>query len=386
MAVPTEVLAPSLLRDLETLLCDRFNADTVVAECFPISQRSAITMRVRLSGTDAPESVFVKHLHNSEYPAERIYETNVEFAEELLALQFLEQCKPSQPFRAKLIAGDARGLIVLEDLGPEGHPVMRDFDELVKLVSAPLAAMHAATRNRMDLYLQLRSEAQLGDLDSDRRRYGKPAQRMRFALGRDYLVGKSAAQSARQSAAQSHEQLREELNAAAAEIESPGEFFAFTHDDLGNARQTFEVGDQLYLLDFEYAKAGHCLIDLCKPILGKFELSLDSGAYLWTNPNFPLAFAAAYRRRWQDETGLIIDDARWDNALSCALVYHACTLVGRLMHLEPDRHLLGTVQQNINGILYRLTEVLPASYYPVLRAFIEDFLGADVASLASVET
>lgn len=378
MPLPAEVLSPELLRDLELLLCERFSADTVVAECFPISQRSAITMRARLSGTHAPETVFVKHLHNSEYPAERLYETNVEFAEELLALQFLEQCPPAQPFRAKLIAGDARGLIVLEDLGPEGHAEMRSFDELVELVSAPLALMHAATRDRMQLYLQLRTAAQLGDLDADRRRYGKPAQRMRFALGRDYLLGRSAGRSA--------EQLRAELNAAEAEIESPGEFFAFSHDDLGNARQTFEMGQRLYLLDFEYAKAGHCLIDLCKPILGKFELSLDTGAYLWTNPNFPLAFAAAYRRRWQNETGLVIDDARWTSALSSAFVYHACTLVGRLMHLEPDRRLLGTVQQNINGILFRLSEVLPDGYYPELTAFIERFLGADVASLASLQT
>src|SRR6266545_2959359 len=139
MTVPTEALSPDLLRDLERLLRDRFSADTVVAECFPISQRSAITIRARLSGTGAPESVFVKHLHHTEYPAARLYETNVEFAEELLALQFLEQCPPAQPFRAGLIAGDPRGLIVLEDLGAEGHAEMRTFDDLVELVSAPLA-------------------------------------------------------------------------------------------------------------------------------------------------------------------------------------------------------------------------------------------------------
>lgn len=380
MPSPAEVLSPELLRDLETLLRDRFGADTVVTECFPISQRAAITMRATLGGSAAPASVFVKHLHVSEYPAVRLFDSHVEFAEELLALQFLEQCTPSQPFRAKLVAGDARGLIVLEDLGPEGHAEMRRFDELVELVSAPVAMMHAATRNRMDLYWQLRAEAQLGDAESDRRRYGKPAQRRRFALGRDYLLGKSAAQSL----AQTHEQLRQELNAAEAEIESPDEFFAFIHDDLGNARQTFEMGDRLYLLDFKYAKAGHCLIDLCKPTLGKFALNLDNGVYLWSNPNFPLTFAAAYRRRWQRETGLIIDDARWDNALSSAFVYYGLTLVGRLMHLEPDRVLLGTVRQNINGILYRLDEVLPAHSYPALKAFTARFLAADAASLASL--
>src|SRR5262245_19746085 len=165
MPDPAQVLSPDLRRDLETLLRDCFGADTVIAECFPISQRAAITMRASLIGTGAPESVFVKHLHNSEYPAARIFETHVEFAEEMLALQFLEQCPSSQPFRAGLIAADARGLILLEDLGPEGHTEMRSFDELVELVSAPLALMHAATRGRMADYLRLRSAAQLGGPD-----------------------------------------------------------------------------------------------------------------------------------------------------------------------------------------------------------------------------
>ena len=52
------------------------------------------------------------------------------------------------------------------------------------------------------------------------------------------------------------------------------------------------------------------------------------------------------------------------------------------MHLEPDRRLLGTVQQNINGIFHRLTEVLPVDDYVELRRFIEHFLGTGVASMA----
>jgi len=378
MPAAAEVLSPELRHDLEALLRDRFGADTLLGECFPISQRAAITMRAGLTGTGAPASVFVKHLHHSEYPAARIFETNVEFAEEMLALQFLERCPPPEPFRAGLIAADARGLILLEDLGPEGHAEMRSFDELAELVSAPLVIMHTATRGRMDLYLRLRTAAQLGEPDADRRRYGKPAQRVRFALGRDYLLAKSERESA--------DKLQRELDAAETEIESPGEFLAFIHDDLGNARQTFEKDGRLYLLDFEYAKADHCLMDLCKPTLGKFELSLDTGVYLWTNPNFPPAFAAAYRRRFENETGVKIDDARWNHALGSAFVFHGVALIGRLMHLEPDRQLLGSVQQNINGILYRLAEVIPADNYPTLKGFIERFLRTDVASIPSLET
>src|SRR6185295_9097650 len=99
MAAPSELLSPELLRDLEQLLRDRFGADTNVQDCLPISQRAALTMRVKLNAEAAPPSVFVKHLHHSEYPASRIFEPNFEFAEELLALQFLDQCNPSETFR-----------------------------------------------------------------------------------------------------------------------------------------------------------------------------------------------------------------------------------------------------------------------------------------------
>jgi hypothetical protein len=167
-----------------------------------------------------------------------------------------------------------------------------------------------------------------------------------------------------------------ELDEARAFVtECAGPLRVFLHDDLGSARQTFEVGDELFLLDYEYARWGPAPLDLCKAMLGKFEMSLADGSYRWNVLGFGPDLAAEYRAALAEAGGPVVDDSGWDRAVALVLGFHALTLVGWLAHVEPDRRLVGTVPQNVNGILYRLHQVLPSGVLPGLASFCKRYLG-----------
>ena len=134
-------------------------------------------------------------------------------------------------------------------------------------------------------------------------------------------------------------------------------------------------GDELYLLDFEYARYAHALLDLCKPMLGKFEMEVETGLYVWSCPGFGPGLADAYRAALREMHGTTFDDDAWTPALAAALAASALALVGRLAELEPERRLAGTVAENVNGILYRLLQLLGDMPYPAARAFIARHLG-----------
>jgi len=365
----TAIQSEALKDNLQEKLRQVYGAATRVVGVRHISRRAAVSARVQLEGSGNPRFVFVKHVFPECYPARDLPNEHVEFAEELLAQRFLENCPSPQPYRPKLITFDERGFFVLEYLGDNGYAEERTFGYLIPRIALALAMQHSSTMGHEEKYDELRRESGLGAPSDDKRRYGGPAQQWRFNLGRAYLLREAGERGLASSA------FDQEIEEAAEFVACPGQHKAFIHDDLGNARQTFELNDRLYLLDYEYARYGPGLLDLCKPMLGKFELNLSNDNYFWNSADFPNDLATAYRQALLQAGVPSVSDEEWFKALASSQVFHSLTLIGRLMHLEPDRRLVGSIQQNVNGILFRLFETLPDETQPALKGFCKSFLG-----------
>jgi hypothetical protein len=359
----------ALHEGISDLLHSLWGNDTRIESYDLLSRRSASVARVRLSGPEpalAPATVVVKHVAAEDFPLAEPARSNPEFAEEQLAQRFLREIGLEGGLKPALLAWDRRGITILEDLGERNYTRPRTYEELIPLLSDALARLHAGSSDRFDTYLRMRHEAGLGEVSDDTRRYGAVAQARRFEKGRAFVLEQRP--SGRRA-------LEAEIDSVRSQIDEPGSFRAFIHDDLANARQTFEVGDSLYLLDFEYSRYSHCLLDLCKPMIGKFEINLDTNTYVWTCPNFPLELASTYRRHLDNSYGWRFSDHLWEEGLSVALIYTALTLIGRLVELEPEVLLFGSIQQNINGILFRLAGLLQSkTVHPEFQAFISRFL------------
>lgn len=337
-----------------------WGADARVEAYLPISRRAGVVARLRLANA-APATVIVKH--HGGVP-------NTEFHEELAAQRLLREIGAEKDVKPRLLGWTGHAFF-LEDLGEENFARPRTYGELLPMLAAPLARLHTAARPHLARYAALREE--LG-LREDVRRYGTPAEARRFELGCAHFADR-----ARRNALQ----LVRELDRAGALVDAPGPFTTLIHDDLGNARQTFEVGDAILLLDFEYAKSGHALRDFVKMIVGKYEDDLEHGVYTWTQPRFPRAIFDVYRSLLPQA----FDDALWREHCDAVLIYGTMLLVGRLMHLEPEVKLLGTVVQNINGLLYQLERLLgEQTPFPAVRAAIRHMLDLDSATVRELES
>lgn len=347
--------------------------ETAVTGVVSLSRRSSAVSRVSLSGgAGTPASIIVKHVPEIHFGPGLPGRENPEFAEELAAHRLLTRLGAEAGLKAALLAFDPCGITILEDLGPQGHPRQRGYDELVPMLATAYARLHGPTRGRQEEHAELRRACGLSD-GIDLRRYGSMALARRARMGRLHLLSRTPAEMAGE--------VERELDEAIALAEQPGDFLCLIHDDLGNARQTFEVGNDLYLLDFEYTRYSHALLDLCKPLIGKFEMDLHTDNYLWINPYFPIGLATTYRSLMERDHGFAVPDAAWTRAMGGCLVYAMLTMIGRLMELEPDRRLVGTIAQNVNGVLYHLHGLLESlDSTPSVRALIPRYLGLPVQS------
>lgn len=143
---------------------------------------------------------------------------------------------------------------------------------------------------------------------------------------------------------------------------------ALIHDDLANARQTFEVGAETYLLDFEYSHYAPPFYDLTKTLLGKFETNIQSGQYCWTCPNLPWSLAEQHRALLAQDYGLVLADSDWSEIMAACLIYAAMTVTGHLYMVGSQRPLRGTVPQNVDLVLARCRLVIGTlSLFPAIR-------------------
>lgn len=173
----------------------------------------------------------------------------------------------------------------------------------------------------------MRVEAGLGGPSQDRRKYGTPGVRRLFGAGVALCLGTEGL-TLRQMGA-----MAEGFDAVEAAMDDPGPYRSLIHDDLLNASQTVDIGDTLFLVDFEQAKVGHALLDFAKPMIGKFEV--DETRRVWGRqcPGFPLELPTRYREL--PEATITLPDRYWH--LGAVLIHGATQLIGRMAAWDPAR-------------------------------------------------
>jgi len=333
-----------------------------------LTRRAALVARIQLDGAPVATAI-VKHLEAPMELFADILADHPEFANELLNHRFLARAGLGGALTPELFADDPGGMLLFADLGDADAILPRGFDELIPALATALAALHGTTRSLADDYAALRMEMELGDARDDRRKYGLPG------MMRLYQAGTARCLAMEGMGFRTMAALARELEQVEQMISDPGEFRALIHDDLSNARQTFDTGDRLALLDWEQAKYGHALLDFVKPMVGKFEIELETGISAWQCPCFPIALPHDYRRQLARDYGMAFDDAEWNANLSAALIFGSLALIGRMMAWDSRRSLRGSPLQNINGISRRLAELLADNpEFPALRSFLRDYL------------
>ncbi|RWB20848.1 MAG: hypothetical protein EOQ40_13085 [Mesorhizobium sp.] len=370
------IWSASLEGALTELLVAVFGSGTRIAHRQPLSRRAACVSRLFLGRPSGnPGSVIIKHV-----PAERFVPGAVpdapEFREEQVVHRFLAGIGAESGLKPALLGFDPAGLLLLEDLGPIGNPVARSFAELVPRLARAMARLHGRTLDQETTYLELRRQAGLGPVATDGRCHGVMREAERAADGR---AGLASMVSPWETPAV-RRTLEREFDAVVALVENYPGRRALIHDDLGNARQTFEIGTETYLLDFEYSHYAPPFYELTKTLLGKFETNTETGEYLLASPKMPLALAEQHRVLMNRDYGLRLADEEWEETLAACLIYAALTLLGNLAATGHRRTLRGSVQDDINRILDRLTLVLrPFRPFAVIRSIVTRYRAAPAA-------
>jgi hypothetical protein len=338
-------------------------------EC--LANRLSHVARLRLAGAGAvPSSVIVKHLKPGDAEQGIRSAQNVYFAEELAAHRFLQRIDGERDIKPRLLAADDRGVLLMEDLGSVNQASRRPFAFLVPALAQTFARLHARSTGRQDVLAALRRDIGLPDVAEDMRHSGNPIQAKVAELGRDHLVNEARRLNG------VPEPLRAELDRAFAVFADAGAMNLFIHDDVAHSRQTFDVGSGVLILDFEHARYSHALLDICRLLLGKYEIEGTTGRSLWLNPSFPLELLHTYRRCLEDETGERVPDDAWKEMAASVMLLSVCGLIGYLILSLRERPLLATPRQNVNGLLFRLGELFGDwAPFPVMRAFIPRYLG-----------
>lgn len=97
---------------------------------------------------------------------------------------------------------------------------------------------------------------------------------------------------------------------------------------------------------------------------------------IWISANFPLILADRYRTILAREFDLRFDEDVWRSHLAAALVFGTLQVIGYAeSRVARQRHMVGSLRQNINGLLYRLATLLDGfAAYPALQSFMLRFL------------
>lgn len=346
--------------------------DVEIAAAACLSRRLSPVCRLELKGGDAPASVILKQMWPEQIAAGAPVATNPFFVAECIANQFLSEIGAEPGLKPMIYAADTRGIMLMEDLGRENYATMPTYASLCDPLARSLARLHARAQRHLDRYRALVDRSGLSAPGMDRRDCIQAVQHAEAARAVDYLT-RSAAQDGIDP-----DPLRAELAEAIALIAAPGPFETLIHDDLAHGRQTFLRDGTLLLIDFEHAQIGHALIDLARVVLGKMEAEMVSSErrQIWISANFPLILADRYRAILAREFDLRFDDEVWRSHLAAALVFGTLQVIGYAeSRVARQRHMVGSLRQNINGLLYRLATLLDGfPVFPALQAFMLRFL------------
>jgi hypothetical protein len=329
-----------------------------------LANRVCQVTRLGLDGpAGTPDTVIVKHVPVSEFrPGEP--SANPAFVGETAAYLLLAQSVAVRQLTPEMLGWDPSGILLLGDLGEVGNPVERTMSDLAPRIARALASLHGRTLDLEPQYSALLADVGWSTAMLEQRHYSPSSNARRAQSGRDtwlhlFKSGLSLADQAR---------VGDELDEVRMHVEQYSGRKALIHDDLANARQTFEVGDETLLLDFESSYFALPLVDLAKPLLGKFEVN-TAGAYLWSCPMMPFDLTRQYRAIMASEYGLVYTEDEWSRNLAACLIYAALMMLGNLTLVGSQRPLVAPPAAYINAILTRLGELLdPIGPFPAVTA------------------
>lgn len=355
--------------DIADLLRSAFGASVSIVNDAEISHRTARVARLTLTG--APVQTVIAKTYEDDFEQHPDSTALAEFQEELIAHRFLDTLNTSPRFSPRLLASNDSAMI-FNDLGPPRDTAQRPLAEATLRLATSVAHLHCQTRPHLQRYHDMRHSFGLPARHHDDRRYGTRRYNTLFEQGAAFALSRFELTIVRDAP----DDLRAEIDVIRQAITHPAQFTTLIHDDLGNARQMIDTDDGIQLLDFEYAKQGHCLLDFTKAIIGKFEINMNTGVYLWTGETFGLDIYDRYRQVCAAEYDVHFADSEWRAACAAALGFTALALVGRLCLLEPNRQMYGTVSQNMRAIVGTMHRHFNAlGVLPALSAFAQQFEG-----------
>ncbi|SBS33274.1 hypothetical protein MSP8886_02700 [Marinomonas spartinae] len=285
----------------------------------------------------------------------------ITFANEILSYRFLMNIR--NRFAAwPLLYHYNQRILLIEDLGANDPQIP---DNLWQEVADVFVNLHTATHQQHAQY-----QALLSTNDQHNCQHLKTVQQHAFTQARDLLSEYIEVLDHQNyhTFIQLTQQVLHDLN-------QPGHFHAFIHDDLVDGRQSILRDGKIYLLDFEHGKFGHALMDIATLLIGKMERHLDSNVMIYNHLQAPLTLPEQYRQRWQHNMQLAIDDQHWDQHLASCLIFQAfTTLYSRKM--QAEKIFTHSLAQMLGQVLTRLLQCLQGnSAYPQLQAILGNLVG-----------
>lgn len=312
----------------ERILSDHCKVDVRLGKAEQLSSPQRRNLLLRASVTTAasgvPASVIVKQAQQTGYdPDDPNCWQAVGLFREWAAMEFLANLDQANHRLCPVLCGGDReaGLLVMEDLSKCvdldhvltcGHAGRAEHALL--LLARSLGRMHASSIGHAADYREIRDR--LGPGDHDRRRemaehvrdYAPQLTKHCRQLGFDVVPG-----------------LARDLDAVAGAMENPGPFLSLTHAD-PCPDNCLLVGEELFLIDFEFASFRHALLD---GVYGRMRFPT-----CWCVRDIPAAVIEAMETVYRDELSRGCAAAS-DDGLYLAARAHAsgCWIIENLAHL-----------------------------------------------------
>jgi hypothetical protein len=293
-------------------------------------RRRNVVLRCRNLSAGTPSSVIIKHAVADHYDPENTPSWDVRrFLNDWAGAAFLSTLPSTPHFSPRFYAGDRTfGLFILEDLGAHRSLVEPLLEEnaasataALRTFATTLGKLHAATIGQSAGFERLCKTLHPSGVVSAHAVATFSASTMRLQDGFERLAVRVEAH------------FQQELEAVGSTMTNPGPFFAYIHGDPCPDNISF-IGDQVRLIDFEFGRFGHALLD---------------GAYgrmmfptCWCANRLPGALVAEMESVYRAElvTGCpeAQDDHVFETALSRVCAFWALNTL--------DRHLTDALQED----------------------------------------
>jgi hypothetical protein len=331
-APETESDFAPLVAAAERVLSRTWDRPVRLVDATPLTEkgRRNVVLRCRNLSEGAPASVVIKHVVTESYDPENATSWDVRrFFSDWSGAAFLSTLPGVPSSSPRFYAGDrASGFFILEDLGPHRSLVAPLLEGTAASATTALRAfvtalgrLHATTIGQSASFERLCRAIHPRGAVSDPAGAAFSEQATRFQDGCEALGVRAEAR------------LRQELETVGDTIVNPGPFLAYIHGD-PCPDNVFFAGEQLRLIDFEFGRFGHALLD---GIYGRMMFPT-----CWCANRLPSGLVTQMESVYRAELAAGCPEAEDDHVFETALV-HACAfwVVNTL-----SRHLEGALGED----------------------------------------